>query len=143
MPKGVYDRSKAKAKKSEKSEKAETVEAAAPVAKRKYTKRADKAASPVLQGAAPQVAVVRDAYADIQLLGALTSTLSSLKGTSLESTIMTKIGAVVERLEPAPVVQQAEEKPVVAEKTEVKAEVAVASMPFPAPIPFNGANPQS
>lgn len=140
MPKGVYDRSKAKAKKSEKTE---TVEAAAPVAKRKYTKRAEKAAAPALQGVAPQVAVVRDAYADIQLLGALTSTLSSLKGTSLESTIMTKIGAVVERLEPAPVALKAEKEPVAVEKTEVKAEVAVASMPFPAPIPFNGANPQS
>jgi len=149
MPKGQYDRTKTKAQRD--AEKKASAAPAEKTGKRTYTKRADKVASveaaPALTGAG--VKNDRgDLFVDTQLFNTFSSALPGLKGTALHDTVLTKLTAVIERLEPTPAPKQ-----VKAEKVE-KVETVAAPVPFvpapnavPAPIPytpvpFNGTTPQ-
>ena len=163
MPKGQYDRTKTKAQRD--AEKKGAAPKAEKVGKRAYTKRANKA-SPAVEGALTGSEVVqsaigrvpknehRDTFADTQLFNTLSNALAVIpKDHSLHNVALTKLGAVLERLEPSPkAVEKVEKVEKKAAKVEVDAAPAPfippaqsavpAPMPYVAPVPFNGSNPQ-
>lgn len=147
MPKGVYDRSKSKAERSaEKSSKVATP-------KRKYTRKAAAGLPQVEKNpVAENVAGVGAAYSDSVYearinLSSLTEAYSKVDDHRFRSMLVEKMTSLAERIEPKPIEKVAEvkvEKKAEKAAPEVEAPAAQApAVPYPAPLPFNGANPQS
>ena len=137
MPKGVYDRTKTKAQRS--AEKAEK----ATVQKRKYTKRAQEGVF-ALTGTKAVAHPANDLFELRASLSLLADAYQKVDNVQVRTLLASKMTQIVETILPAEVKQAARvEKAEKVEKTEKVEAAQVPAIPYPAPLPFNGANPQS
>ena len=156
MPKGVYDRSKSRDQRA--NDKAEVkvakVAKAEKIGKRKYTKRAVSAVEAIAEAQKDSPITRVNAlgrYEDTQLFITFSNSLASLANTHLHAKMVSKLEALIERLEPTAKPLEKVEKAERVEKVEKKAEAVSAPIPspisslpvpIPVPVPFNGTNPQ-